>query len=71
MVFVYRVSHVHDDPEYPEAESVFHIGIYTTRARAREAVNQLRSQPGFIDLPKGFVISREPLDVTHWEEGYT
>lgn len=47
------------------------IGVYSTKEKAEEAVNRLRRQPGFVDLPDCFYIDEYTLDEDHWDEGFT
>ena len=57
--------------EYAEREATqLHIGIYSTEAAARAAVEALTDKPGFRDFPEGFEIHQTPLDETEWREGY-
>ena len=65
---VFVVQHVHEFDD--EAEDVKMIGVYSTQEQAEQAVARLRSREGFCDTPDGFHISRYPLDVDHWTEGY-
>jgi hypothetical protein len=46
------------------------IGIYTSRARADEAVARLREQPGFRDWPAGFRILEVGMDEDLWPDGF-
>jgi hypothetical protein len=68
MRIVYVVQHVHilekDD------EDVKMIGVYSTEILAQEAVERLRSQPGFCDTPNGFSIDPYELDADHWTSGF-
>jgi len=45
------------------------IGIYSSRARAEEAIARLRAQPGFRDWPDGFRIQPVGLDDDLWPDG--
>jgi hypothetical protein len=76
-VFIIQHLHRHENGE----EDVKMIGAYRTRESAVAAVERLRSQPGFRDLPKivdfetdeddqGFQVTRYELDKDHWPEGY-
>ncbi len=54
------------------------IGTYRSRERAIEAVDRLRTQPGFSDHPEitdddadpGFFLVEFTLDEDHWTEGF-
>ena len=47
------------------------IGVYSSEARAQEALEQVRSQPGFRDHPDGFGIYESRLDSTGWQGGFS
>lgn len=47
------------------------IGVYSSEARAKEALEQVRSQPGFRDHPDGFGIYESSLDWTGWRGGFS
>jgi hypothetical protein len=65
-VFILHHVHTFDDGE----EDVKLIGVYSSLATATDAIERLRRQPGFCDIPEGFMIDRYALDVDHWIEGY-
>jgi homoserine kinase type II len=68
MEFVYLVEHVYSVDEIDRIKT---IGIFSTRIKAQEAVNQLRYQPGFRDHPKkAFLIGRVKIDRIGWTEGF-
>jgi hypothetical protein len=46
------------------------LGIYSTRAKAEQAVELLRDKPGFRDYPEGFEIAEGTLDRTSMTEGF-
>ncbi len=45
-------------------------GVYSTEAKAREAIAEVKDQPGFRDHPDGFHIYDQTLDATSWREGF-
>jgi hypothetical protein len=76
---VFLVQHLHILPQGEEDVKI--IGVYSSRQAAIEAIERLRSQPGFMENPKqvnplvddgkeGFYIDEYPLDKDHWTEGY-
>jgi hypothetical protein len=65
---VYVVMHVHEFED--DREEVKMIGVYATAELAAEAVDRLRLQPGFCELPDGFSIDRYEIGKDHWTEGY-
>jgi hypothetical protein len=65
---VFYLQHVHTFEN--GAEDVKSIGMYSSRAEAEQAIQRLSSQPGFKEIPEGFVIDSYTLDKDHWEEGY-
>jgi hypothetical protein len=67
-VDVFVVQHVHNTPE--GEESVKFIGVYSTDAHARAAIQRLTAQLGFCGTPDGFHVDRYSLDEDHWTEGF-
>ena len=78
MTSVFVLQHVHVIPDGDE--DVKMIGVYRSAAAARMAINRLKDQPGFKDLPgivepddesdEGFHISEYTLDKDSWADGY-
>ena len=70
MTEVFLLWHVHEFDDGHEDLKV--IGVYSTRAKAESGLSAVRHQPGFCDLPGGFVIGECRLDpiVPGWSEGY-
>jgi hypothetical protein len=68
MTTVYMLWHVHET-EFGDEENKF-IGVYSTEAKAREAIEQLKDQPGFKDHPDEFKIYPRTIDRTSWREGF-
>lgn len=75
----FLLQHLHVQPESEENIKV--IGIYSSRHTALEAVNRLRTQPGFCRYPNlidplttdevnGFYIDAYTVDQDHWEDGF-
>jgi homoserine kinase type II len=62
---VYLLQH-----ERPDTEDVKTVGIYSSRADARAAVQRVLQQPGFCDYPGGFSIDAYELNKDHWAEGF-
>ncbi len=52
------------------AEEIKLIGVYSSEARAKEALEKIREQPGFRDYPDGFEIYEGELDMTDWRGGF-
>jgi hypothetical protein len=53
-----------------ESDDMKLIGIYSSEEKARQALEQVRQQPGFRDHPDGFELSEALLDHTEWAEGF-
>jgi hypothetical protein len=66
---VYLLWHTHE--EESSAEDVKLIGVYSSEERAKEALEQVRGQPGFRDYPDGFEIDENVLDITGWGGGFS
>jgi hypothetical protein len=68
METVYVLHHVRKDDKYGDDAKL--IGVYRSKASAKEAIKRLSGQPGFRDPPKGFNIEPYQLDQDHWAEGF-
>jgi hypothetical protein len=68
MASVFVLQHVHAQQD--GVEDVKFIGVYSSRAKAQEAVARIGHLPGFADAPDGFHIDEYRLDQDHWVEGY-
>ncbi|CAH1649102.1 hypothetical protein BOSEA31B_10308 [Hyphomicrobiales bacterium] len=57
--------------EYPDrTDTELHIGIYSSEAEARAAIERLSDQPGFRDFPAGFNIYPYTLNKDGWTSGF-
>ena len=65
---VYLLEHVR--AQFEDDEDAKTIGVYSTEASAKAAIDRLRMQPGFQDHPEGWIISAMRLDEDHWSEGF-
>lgn len=65
-VHVVHHVHVHDEGH----EDVKLVGVYSSAARAAEAIARARLLPGFRDVPDGFEVTPYMLDVDGWTSGY-
>jgi hypothetical protein len=57
------------DPDIDHDEEKF-IGIYSTEDKAKEAIERLRTQPGFREYSDCFEIHPQRVDATGWDEGF-
>jgi hypothetical protein len=70
MSVLYMLWHCYQPgPDVDHDEEKF-IGIYSTEEKAKTALEQLRTQPGFGDDPDGFYIHPQRVDGTGWDEGF-
>ncbi|MGE4131358.1 MAG: hypothetical protein AB7F86_06950 [Bdellovibrionales bacterium] len=65
-----RVWIVQHSIETEEGEALKFIGVFSSRAKAKEAVGTLKKKPGFRIHPRRFHISRLELDHVSWTEGF-
>lgn len=65
---VFLLRHVRDIEG--EVEDQLFIGVYTTEQEARNAIERLKSKPGFVDHPNGFQIHPRELNRDAWAEGF-
>lgn len=68
METVFVLHHVHEAPNGEEDTKL--IGVYSTDAEAKAAIDRLRSQPGFRDHLEGFCITPYELNHDEWREGF-
>ena len=65
---VFVLQHVRSSED--DVEDVKFIGVYSSRDKARAAIDRLVVAPGFSENPDGFAIDEYPLDQDHWVEGF-
>jgi hypothetical protein len=46
------------------------IGVYSSEAGARAAIERVRSEQGFADFQQGFQICPYEVNQNHWTEGF-
>ncbi len=46
------------------------LGVYSSEAAAKTAIQRLQHKPGFVSFPDGFQIHPYELDRDHWTEGF-
>lgn len=68
MSLVYLCWHIREDERTSESSKL--VGCFSTYERARAAVDDLHSKPGFVDHPQGFQIDEYAVDKVHWEDGF-
>jgi hypothetical protein len=59
----------HECQRYDDRDEIKLIGIYSTEAKAKSAIERLRVLPGFRECPDGFSVDCYPLDADHLVEG--
>jgi hypothetical protein len=64
-VFVVHHEYQRDD----DTDEIKLIGIYSSEAKAKLAIERLRVLPGFSEWPDGFSVDCYPIDADHWIEG--
>lgn len=69
-VFVLEHARYKDDDSANDIEDFKLIGVFTSEQQAQAAIEQLKSQPGFIDYPNGFHIDAYPLGQINWSQGF-
>jgi hypothetical protein len=46
------------------------IGVYSSEAEAKAAIERVKGKRSFADFPEGFQIHAYQLDQDHWTEGF-
>lgn len=69
---VFLLWHTHPlTDDFGTHEEVKLIGVFSSEAKAREAMELLQDKEGFRDyLPQCFMIDRARLDETGWADGF-
>jgi hypothetical protein len=65
---VWLVQHLH---ALSDGSEDVKFGVYSTQARAPEAIGLRAKAPGFCDSPDGFHIDEYVLDKDHWVQGFS
>jgi len=70
---VFLLWHTHDltdgDGTHEEAKL---IGVFSSEAKAKEAIEQLKDKEGFRDFPLScFMIDKSKMDRMSWVDGFT
>ena len=65
---IWTLHHVHEFDDGCEEYKL--IGLFSSKELAESALESVRDQPGFRDLPEGFEISEWTVDRIGWAEGY-
>lgn len=66
---VYVVYHSYGDEEDIDENRKL-IGYFSSPVLAQQAIDTVRTQPGFRDHPNGFEVLDEPVDTVGWDEGF-
>ena len=59
----------HEYLRYDDRDEIKLIGVYSTEAKAKSAIERLRALPGFSEYPDSFSVDCYPIDAEHWIEG--
>ena len=78
-MFVYTALHVEHKKKHIDDEGDLNIyganiqrmlGVYSTKEAAEEAIQRIKSLPGFVDEPDCFAVDRDTVDEVGWREGF-
>jgi hypothetical protein len=58
--------------EMPEGEDDIEllVGVYSSEAEAKAAIERVKNKHGFAEFQEGFQISPYQLNRDHWDEGF-
>jgi hypothetical protein len=59
----------HEYQRYDDRDETKIVGVYSTEAKAKLAIERLRALPRFSEYPDGFSVDCYPIDADHWIEG--
>jgi len=68
MKSVFLLWHMQEFPDGSDSNKL--IGVYESRADAEAAIGRVGVQPGFAEMPEGFLIDEYELGKDHWTEGF-
>jgi len=68
METVFLLWHVHHVEGGEDDEKL--LGVFSSEAKAKSAIEQLKSKPGFKDYPDDFEICDYSIDRVEWSEGF-
>lgn len=68
MESVWLLQHVHEFAD--DSEDVKLIGVFASRHEAEVVQAQVASQPGFREMPEGFLITEHQIGVIGWSKGF-
>jgi hypothetical protein len=69
MAIVYLVRHYDQETaEDDDKEKI--IGVYSTEALAKQAIERLKDKPGFLDFPSWWWIDHITLNKDSWTDGF-
>ena len=68
MKYVFILQHSY---ELDDCENVKMIGAYSSEKNALDAIQRLKTKPGFADYPEDcFVIDKYLVDEDNWTDGF-
>ncbi len=68
-MFVYRLTHEYYNC-FKDCDIVTDIAVYSTKAKATEALKRFKRHPFFKQKPGEFCISKWEIDHASWTEGF-
>ena len=70
-MMVYQLEHEYELLENGVIyDMITRIAIYSTKEKAKRAIERLRSHPKFKDHPENFHIYETEVDTDFWQEGF-
>lgn len=64
---VYLLTHFRNEEELDGFKT---IGLFSPAEKADEAIERLKSKPGFRDYPESFNVGGYEIDKVFWMEGF-
>lgn len=69
-IVYYQLYHIYEDDKSRE-DIIKFIGVFSSKKKANDVINNLAKLPGFINYPKNcFQIFKSNVNIYGWKEGF-
>ena len=68
MTMVYEIKYARDLSD--DVTDVKFVGVFSTREKANEALEEVKKLPGFAQYPECLLVTEVEVDLDHWTYGF-
>lgn len=68
MTMVYEIKYARDLSD--DVADVKFVGVFSTREKANEALEEVKKLPGFAQYPECLLVTEVEVDLDHWTYGF-